>query len=208
MRRNILAGLILILVTVFWAACGDDDSTSDPNGTPGAVAPTEAPEATDAPEPTEAPDPADLGKSRDNAVPRGTSLLVPEGWELTVVDFTDDADSLVQAENQFNDPAEAGYKKIIIRVRAKNVSAEDDPADFDARFALRLVGSENVGYSTFERACGVIPDSFSDLSGSVFAGGEIEANICFQVLENETDFAIFTEFFLGDDDDSRWFAVQ
>lgn len=207
MRRNILAGLILILVAVFWAACGDDDSTSDPNGTPGAVAPTEAPEATDAPEPTEAPDPEDLGKSRDNPVPAGTSLLEPEGWELTVVGFTDDAFSLVEAENSFNDPPEAGYKMIIIRVRAKNVSA-DDPADFDASFALRLVGSENVGYSTFERSCGVIPDSFSDLSSSVFAGGEVEANICFQVLENETDLALFTEFFLGDDDDSRWFAVQ
>jgi hypothetical protein len=56
----------------------------------------------------------------------------------------------------------------IVRVKVTNVSA-DDPANPDPSFALRMVGSENVGYTTFGNSCGVIPDPFRRIACSVVA---------------------------------------
>jgi len=170
--------------------------------------PTPPPTPTPTPTPTPSPSPtAGQGLSRGNPVPRGVPVVVPEGWEITVLDFIDDAWPLVEAENMFNDPPEPGYRMVIVRVRGKNVSAED-PADFDAEFALRLVGSANVTYTTFDRSCGVIPDDFTFMSTEVWRGGDIQGNVCFQVRQDENDFVLFTHFFLSDEDDRRWFAVH
>jgi hypothetical protein len=146
-----------------------------------------------------------VGLARDNPVPMGQEYLVPEGWRVRMVDFIPDATQMVLDENQFNDPPRAGYKFAIVRVRVTNVSAEE-PADPDVSFAMRMVGSLNVGYSTFENSCGVIPDDFP--SNDVFRGGSAEGNICFEVGETETNFSVYTEYFLSDDENVRWFEVE
>jgi hypothetical protein len=152
-------------------------------------------------EPTPAPG---VGMSRDNPVPFGDELVVPEGWRIRIVDFIPNATQMVLDENQFNDPPQPGFKFAVVRVRMTNVSA-DDPEDPDADFALRMVGSRNVGYTTFQNSCGVIPDDFP--RNDVFGNGSAEGNICFEVGQNESSFSIYTEFFLSDDEDSRWFGV-
>ena len=153
------------------------------------------------------PAPTMQGLSRDNPVPQGQSLLVPEGWDVSVVQFISDATEIVLAENQFNDPPEPGMKFAIVRVRMTNVGA-DDPDDPDAGFALRLVGSRNLGYSTFTNSCGVIPDDIRFMTNDVFRGGTVEGNVCYEVGMDETGFVIFTDFFLSDPVNTRWFAVN
>ena len=148
-----------------------------------------------------------LGLSRSNPIPSGQAFTVPEGWELTIVDFTPDATQQVLDENQFNDPPGPGKRFSIVRIRTKNISA-GNPADHDVGFALRMVGSENVGYSTFEASCGVIPDSFTFKPDDLFEGGSLEGNICFETANGESDFAIYTNYFLGDDEDVRWLEVN
>ncbi len=71
-----------------------------------------------------------------------------------------------------------------------------------------MVGSENIGYSTFQNSCGVIPDSFSSQPDDVFEGGSQEANICYETANGESNFAIYTEYFLSDDEDVRWLEVN
>ena len=87
-----------------------------------------------------------------------------------------------------------------------NVSA-GNPADHDVNFALRMVGSENIGYSKFEESCGVVPDSFTFKPDDIFEGGSLVGNICYQTAIGETDFTIFTNYFLSDDENVRWFEV-
>ena len=147
------------------------------------------------------------GLSRVNPVPAGQPYLVPEGWELTILDFTPDATQLVLAENQLNDPPLPGRRFSIVRVRTKNVSA-GNPADHDVTFALRLVGSENISYSKFDESCGVIPDSFSSKPDDIPEGGSFDGNICYQTAIGETDFTIFTNYFLRDEESVRWLEVE
>ncbi len=146
------------------------------------------------------------GESRDNPVSAGQPYILSEGWEMTVVDFIPDATQAVLAENQFNDPPDPGFKYVMVRVRATNISA-GDPADFDASFALRLVGSRNISYDQFTRSCGVIPDELGlDAPSEAFTGGTVEGNVCFHVGADETGFVIFTEFFL--EEDMAYFSVE
>ena len=182
--------------------CGKEEPTDTPTNTP--VQPTD----TSAPIPTSTPTPVPaVGLERTNPVPMGQSLIVPSGWEVTIVGFTPDATDAVLKENQFNDPPEPGMRFAFVRVRMTNVSAPD-PEHHDAGFALRLVGSENVAYTTFTDWCGVIPDDIDFGPSEVFRNGTVEGNLCYQVDDTETGFAIFTDFFLADEEDRRWFAVN
>lgn len=151
--------------------------------------------------------PPAVGLSRSNPVPMGQPYLVPEGWRIEILDFIPDATQIVMDENQFNDPPAAGFRFSIVRVRMSNVSA-GNPADPDAGYALRMVGSRNVGYSTFRDSCGVIPEDLDFMSFEVFEGGSVEGNVCYQTGVGETGFAIYTNFFLSDDEDVRWFEVK
>jgi hypothetical protein len=118
-----------------------------------------------------------------------------------VIGLTVNAWPAVQAENQFNDPPPAGHTMVMVRLRAKNISA-GDPADFIA--SVRLVGSAGVGYST---GCGVIPDDFLFLQTQLFRGGLVEGNVCFEPLDTESAFVHYSD--LGfDESNRRWFAVQ
>jgi len=183
-------------------------SISMPGVSEPAAGPVPAPPV--APTPTEAPPPLQSGPglSRDDPVPRGQSLLVPQGWQIEIVNFIPDATQIVLDEDSFNQPPDAGSKYVIVRVRAANVSA-GDPAPFDAAFELRLVGSRNVVYDTFTRGCGVIPEEIGfDVPNEVFTGGAVEGNECFQVGADETAFVLFTDFVLSSEGDARYFAVQ
>jgi hypothetical protein len=163
-----------------------------------------------APSPTQVPPPAQTGPglSKDNPIPRGQSLLVPEGWQVSVVDFNPDATQVVLNENPSNVPPDTGFKYVIVRVSATNVSA-GDPASFDGPVILNLVGSQNVVYDTFTNSCGIIPDEIGfDVPSEVFTGGVVEGNECFQVGADETDFVVFTRFVGSDVSNARYFAVQ
>jgi hypothetical protein len=163
-----------------------------------------------APSPTQVPPPAQTGPglSKDNPIPRGQSLLVPEGWQVTVVDFNPDATQVVLNENPSNIPPDVGFKYVIVRVSATNVSA-GDPASFDGPVILNLVGSRNVVYDTFTRSCGIIPEEIGfDIPAEVFTGGVVEGNECFQVGADETGFVVFTRFVESDASNARYFAVQ
>lgn len=147
------------------------------------------------------------GLTRNNPVPRGSSLVTPEGWRIEVLDFDPDATQIVLDENQFNDPPKPGFRYAIVRIRMTNVSA-GSPGDPDPGFALRMVGSRNVGYSTFEESCGVIPDDADFKSDDIFPGGALEGNVCYQIGQTENNFTIYTDFLFSDEEDSRWFEVD
>lgn len=85
---------------------------------PKPTAATPAPTATATPEATPTPV-VSLGRS--NPIPLGQTAMVPPGWEITVVDVNGDAWPAIQAENEYNDPPEQGYRMVLITVRVTNV---------------------------------------------------------------------------------------
>lgn len=147
------------------------------------------------------------GLSRESPVPFGDGLVTPEGWEIKLTGFIPNATQMVLDENQFNDPPQAGHRFTIVRLRMTNVSA-GNPGDPDAGYAIRMVGSASVGYSTFGNSCGVIPDDIDNKSSDVFPGGSVEGNLCWETQEGEHSFVLYTEFFLNEDEDVRWFDVD
>ena len=94
---------------------------------------------------------------------------------------------------------------ITVRVRHAGEGAETlqvSSGDF------KITGSRNVLYDNFsdEHSCGFIDD---DLSGELFAGGEIEGSVCFQLAEDESDLILVVDpFFSFEDSDRRFIALE
>ena len=174
-----------------------------PTPTPTTALPSPGPAtATTAPVATAIPTEPPLG-TRVNPVPRGQSRQAPDGWQITVLDFSPHAWPLVQAENMYNDPPAPGNRMVIVRVAVTNAAAPDEPAWIsDAEFYL--VGSQNVRYSTFgeDSSCGVVPD---DLAEKLFRGGTAEGNVCFQIADAEVDLRLLYEYAW---DEYLFFAVE
>ena len=147
--------------------------------------------------------PGPLGVTRENPVLSGDSYVTPEGWEIEVTDFDADAYDRLFEENQFNEPPASGFNFSIIRLKITNVSAEqpDNLSNTDFTFA----GSRNVGYTTFQDSCGVVPDRLE--SNDVFRGGTVEGNICFQTGQTEDGFALYTSLSF-EEENVRWFSVE
>jgi hypothetical protein len=112
-----------------------------------------------------------------------TAVPLSDDWTIVVVDITPDAEQMIMAENQFNDPPEPGTQFFVARISATYKGSTSD--QFDASYRLRVVGPTSVSYSTFENSCGVIPDEIT--SAEVFAGGTIEGNVCWAVKDEDAE---------------------
>jgi hypothetical protein len=119
--------------------------------------------------------------TRERPVPLGTAVDLPEGWQFTVLSATPNATDLVRAHNRFNPLPQPGHQFFLVRVSVKRTGAA--AASFPAGVQLRLVGSANVAYKTFEHPCGTIPEALS--STELFPGGTITGNLCWQVPSAE-----------------------
>jgi hypothetical protein len=161
---------------------------------------TPAPAATATPKTT--PTPA-AGLSRGDAIPLGQTAVVPPGWEVTVLGVDEDAWPEVQAENQFNDPPEQGYRMVMVTLRVTNIQTKDEAARISAG-DFELVGSRNQVYKTYEQYCGVTPNG---LEAELFPQGIAEGTVCLQVGIDETGLILIA----GpswDEEDQRYFALQ
>jgi hypothetical protein len=113
------------------------------------------------------------------------SAVTVEGWAVRVNSVTPDATAAVLAENQFNDPPAAGNQFFIVNV-SMTYTATSPSSDnaLGVTLDLGVIGSGNVVYQDFRQYCGVIPDELP-ASTTVFTGGTIQGNICWQVPSAE-----------------------
>lgn len=135
------------------------------------------PKAVPTPTPRPTPTPPPTLGSRENPYSVGTPVDLGDGWRMKVEGSSPDATAAVLAENQFNDPPQAGHQFYMARVTATYLGSGSD--SFDGTFRLRAVGTAAVAYSTFDNSCGVYPDQIS--STEVFTGGTITGNVCWEV---------------------------
>jgi len=151
---------------------------------------------------TATPPPA-AGLSRGNALPLGQTAVVPPGWEVTVLGVDEDAWPEVQAENQFNDPPEQGYRMVMVTLRVTNIQTKDEAVRISAG-DFELVGSRNQVYKTYERSCGVTPNS---LEAELFPQGTADGTVCLQAGIDETGLLLIASP-SWDEEDQRYFALQ
>jgi hypothetical protein len=128
-----------------------------------------------------------------------------QGWRISVQSATPDATAQVLAANPFNAPPAPGRQFFIVRVRATRVDAQQD--DYSASFNVRAVGASNVGYTSFDDSCGVIPDAFPDTT-DVFEGGTVEGNVCFSILSTDAASLVAYEHDSSTDPEDLFFAVR
>lgn len=115
--------------------------------------------------------------------PLETTVRLVDDWELAVVSSDPDANEEIAAENEFNDPPQAGHQFYLVRIRA--TYRGQGSSRFDGGFRLRALGDSGVTYTQFENDCGVTPDSVYDQDRETFEGGGFEANICFEVRSGD-----------------------
>ena len=133
-----------------------------------------------------------VGLSRDNPLPMGESLITPEGIEITVVNLIkgNQAWEIIHEANMFNDPPASGMQYIIITVKVKNISSEEEPesvSDWD----FELIGSSNKVFHGTERSV-VLPDegSLSGLWVDLYHGGKETGSLDFYVPADETNLVL------------------
>ena len=128
---------------------------------------------TPSPTPSPTPAPGNIG-TRTNPVSLGQYFRPPDSpWELKIESVDWDAWPEIEAENQFNDPPDAGNNFVLIGISVRNRGNE---ADSFSSYQVSAVGSRAVEYRTFTDSCGVIPDNFEDTT-RIFSGGELQGNV-------------------------------
>ena len=176
-------------------------ATIKPIPTPTSI-PTPTPIPTSTPRATSTPVPA-LGSS-NNPYPASTPgevTFLDKAWAIRVVDVTEDAWPLIEAENRYNDPPEADTQFYMVTLRVDNVGR--NKGLFVDK--LRTVG-QAVGwvYTTFGDSCGVIPNG---RSREVLPTFGFEMNICWQVASSDVpSLMMFWEGGYGESD--TWFSLE
>ncbi|HWK81109.1 MAG TPA: cupredoxin domain-containing protein [Thermomicrobiales bacterium] len=143
--------------------------------------------------------------SRKRPIPVGSIGLVGD-YEVSVDNVTPNADDIIAAENQFNDPPAAGNQFFMARIEMTYTGSETGSPAFDLNF--QSVGALNKGYSTFDNDCGVTPDSAVNLS-DVFPGGKVTFNVCWQIATEDADsLVMYVEPLFSFDNERTWFSLD
>ncbi|MGI8553164.1 MAG: PKD domain-containing protein [Dehalococcoidia bacterium] len=120
--------------------------------------------------------------TRDNPLPVGTVGDLGDGWQVSVLSTTSNANSAISAASSSNAPPAQNEQYFLARVSATYAGSGSQA--FNATVRLRAVGPSGVSYSLLNNGCGVVPDEFPS-SRQVFTGGTVTGNVCFAVLMSD-----------------------
>lgn len=128
------------------------------------------------------------GMTLENPVPVGGALSGVDGTETRATDIVPDAWPLLQAENPFNDPPDAGNIFYMVAVEFSYLSGNETLAASNLNFSL--IGDSRVVYDPWDDSCGSFPVIPNALEGELFPGGKTQGNICFEAPQSETGFIL------------------
>lgn len=151
----------------------------------------------------------------------GTALAAPENsrtdpitmgdegqvgnYAITVLEVTPNANDIVAAENQYNDPPKDGNQFFIARIAVQYTGNDSGNPAYENGF--KVVGESSVAYTTYDDGCGVVPEGLSD-APELFEGGKAEINLCWSVKSTDADsLEMFVEPSSGGKDHRVWFAL-
>ena len=137
------------------------------------------------PTPATTPSP---GSTLDTPISDGEALKGSDGTEILVLGVADNAEQQVAEQNRFNDPPEEGHRFYMLSVEVSYPFGSGSVTVSSSDFSL--IGENRVVYDPFDNDCGIIPN---ELNGEVFAGGKIQGNVCFEILEDEAGLILIHE---------------
>ena len=149
-------------------------------------------------------EPTDLGKERSSPAPFGETITI-EDWQVTIIEAVrgDDAWTMVQNANQFNDPPEEGMEYIAVKVRVRYISTVDQATQIDAYY-FGTTGSANVMYDLPS-----VVDPSPPLDVTLFPGGEYEGWAVMQAAKGETGImAVFEPLFDFSNRNRRFLSLE
>jgi len=197
MRRYIVTLLVALLAVLMVAGvvgCSSSDGTGaevvtgDSNEEPAGE--SEAPAAEEAP------------GTRTNPLPLGTTAKVGD-WEVTIKEVNTNANDVIAAANQFNDPPAEGSQYVLATVDAKYVGAES--GTFWVDMSYKFYGS---GGNTFDESMAVSPNPISN-AGETFPGATISGDMVFEVPSDQIEGgAIIMEPSFSFDDTRVFFDIK
>ncbi len=139
-------------------------------------------------------DPAD-GTSLNDPAAAG-SFIATENWECTVLEVLrgSDAWDAVYEASQYNDEPEAGMEYVLVRVKVRNISQNNEPQSMDDSL-FELVGDNKEVY---ERVYLTVTEP--ELDAWLYPNGETEGWIGLQAAEDETGLIlIFSDSYFSSD---------
>lgn len=175
--------------------------------------PTPVPTATPAPTatPTPTPQPA-IGSSRRSPAPVGTRLGIEardfgfgtlRSFAVTIVEVVrgEQAWSMIQASNMFNDPPGPGNEYVLIRANVELLSSEDDSAYSVSIVDFNLVSATGRFY---DFPFTVEPEP--RLDATIFSGAGVEGWMVWEVEEGDQPILAFQTSFDGQG--GLWFSLS
>ena len=148
--------------------------------------------------------PTNLGTTRNDPALR-TEKVTTQDWELSVIDVVrgDEAWSMIQKANEYNDPPAEGMEYIAVELHARYIGTEEMAERLDA-WDFSATGSANVLYDYK-----YVQEPFPPLYFSYYPGGEHEGWIVVQVAKGETGIILvykpLTEY---SDDNRRYLSLE
>jgi hypothetical protein len=133
--------------------------------------------------------------SRDQPVPIGQPTTITmdtfgdaDGsvWTLTVTGTGSDYTQAVAAENQFNEPPEAGKTFYAVPVSLTLESADKEPLSVFINLQFEFFGPSTLSIVSdgFSEGCGVTPGELDPFK-EVFVGGTISGVVCYAVANED-----------------------
>ncbi len=133
-------------------------------------------------------EPTELGVNRNDPAPFG-EMVTTEDWKVRLLEAKrgDDAWTMVQEANQFNEPPAEGMEYVVAKVYVRYISTKDQPNQIGGSY-FETTGSANELYDLPS-----IVDPAPQLDVTLFPGGEFEGWITFQVAQGETNTVVVFE---------------
>lgn len=168
----VLAGLTLIACGMGSDPDGDGASIVDDNDN-GAETTTE-----------EDPESEAVAGTRQNPLEPGVAFAVDD-WTVELAPTDTDAEDIVLAENQFNDPPADGRQFVMVEVTVTYTGDDSGNPWLDLKFDFYGSGGNTFGTGS-DDYCGVIPDSLND-HGEMFPDATASGNVCISVPADQID---------------------
>jgi hypothetical protein len=129
-------------------------------------------------------------------------------YEITVIRVNSDAEAIVLAENQFNEPAQFGKTMVMVTLEMTYVGNETGTVFWDLTYAVVAGG---LAYTDIddEASCGSEPDGLLD-APEMYPSSTVEVNVCWQVPSAETSSVVMAlePLFSFSEDEQVFFSLS
>lgn len=129
-----------------------------------------------------------------------------QGYEISVVSVTPNANRIVAEENPFNDPPGTGHQFFMTRVSITNTTSElQHPTPL---LVFLAVGDLDFAYLPFRERCGVYPDQLIGVR-EIASGETVEFNVCWNIDSRDQDsLVMFLDTMTHDAPSTVWYSLQ